>query len=106
MVATIKQLIASKIAVRAGTSVSDDLIIEALNKDIEFNNYLIESDVDFYKQLYPFIDEKVKYNQKLLQKCLKEVFTTKVEKYKLKKQLPKQYLSKQIEEIFDNELSL
>ena len=105
MVTTIQKLLASKIAVRAGIEVSDDLIIDALNKSIEFNNYLIESDVDFYKTLYPSINETIKYNEKLLKKCLNEVFLTKVEKYKLKKQLPEQYLTNNIKDIFDDELN-
>lgn len=86
-VQTLIDILASRIAVRAGIEVSDELILQALSESKKFNFYLMDSNPDYYKQLYPIVQGDIKFNPEILKKLVEEVYTGKVERYKLKKYL-------------------
>ncbi len=86
-VQTVIDLLASRIAVRAGIEVSDELILDCLADSKKFHFYLMDSNPDYYKELYSKASGEVKFNNEILQKVALEVFTTRVERFKLKKML-------------------
>ena len=86
-VQTVIDLLASRIAVRAGIEISDELILDCLADSKKFHFYLMDSNPDYYKELYPKVSGEVKFNDEILQKLVAEVYTTRVERFKLKKML-------------------
>ena len=86
-VQTVIDLLASRIAVRAGIEVSDELILDSLADSKKFHFYLMDSNPDYYKELYPKVAGEIKFNNEILQKIVTDIFTTRVERFKLKKML-------------------
>ncbi len=86
-VQTMIDILASRIAVRAGIEISDELILDCLADSKKFHFYLMDSNPDYYKQLYPLVKGEIKFNTEILQKLVTEVYTGRTERYKLKKLL-------------------
>lgn len=86
---TVISLLSSKIAVRAGIEISDSVILDCLKHSEKLHLYLIDTDVDYYKSIFNSIEGDVKFSKNVLEKCKQEVFTTRVEQYKLNKMIEK-----------------
>lgn len=84
---TLIDILASRCAVRAGIEVSDELILDALSESKKFNFYLMDSNPEYYKQLYSQINGDIKFNDEILCRVVKEFYTSRVDHYKLKKML-------------------
>lgn len=83
----INQILASRNVVRCGAEIKDEIIIEC-TEDVDFNIYLMETMSDYYKQIFPYVSEKAKSNPQLIEKMLKLVFRTNLERYKFIKNMP------------------
>ena len=85
---TLMQIISTRLAVRAGCEVSDELVIDSLSKDVDFNLFIMELDSDYYLGLYDKIAGNVKYDKRIVKTMIENVFQTKVQKYKFQKSIP------------------
>lgn len=87
----VKQIFSSKNVVRSGAEICDDYIIECC-KDLDFNYYLIDTMPDYYKEIFPQICDDAKKDITLVKKLISDVFTSRVERYKFIKNMPKEAL--------------
>lgn len=82
----VKQILASRYIVRCGVDICDHYIIEACT-DKNFCSYIIDTDAETFRNIFPYIDKTVLNDPELMFKVLTKVFTTRVQRYKFEKEL-------------------
>lgn len=82
----VTQILASRNIVRSGVEICDDYIIDACS-DKNFCEYLIDTDAETFRNIFPYIDKSVKQNPDLVYKMLNEVFKTRVQLYKFERDM-------------------
>ena len=82
----VKQILASRYIVRCGVDICDHYIIEACT-DKNFCSYLIDTDAETFRNIFPYIDKTVIKDPELMFKILTKVFTTRVQQYKFEKEI-------------------
>ncbi len=91
LVQMVRQILASRNTVRCGATIDDDHIISS-TEDVDFNIFLMDTAPQTYKEILPYISLNIICHDKILPKIFEEILTTKYEKYKFIKSLPKQML--------------
>lgn len=103
-VQTVIDILASRIAVRAGIEISDELILDCLADSKKFHFYLIDSNPDYYKESYPIVKGEIKFNDEVLQKVIEDIYTTRFERLKLKTMLQKYGKKQDFVELLDDSI--
>ncbi|MBQ0017103.1 MAG: hypothetical protein KBT30_00545, partial [Clostridiales bacterium] len=61
-VETMEKILSSRLAIRAGCEVSDEIVLDCLKNSREFNNFIIEIDPEYYYTLFKKIEGKAKFD--------------------------------------------